>query len=285
MADQSPTPSDSTPGPQGPPPRTVHSHTWTYGRHRARSVWPGIWLVGLGLIFLLDNLHVLEARLVFRYFWPLTLIFWGAHTLLSGRQRHRWFGGAALLFGGLLLGNRLLGLSFNVAGLFWPVLLIGLGLSLLLRPRHRHHPFVPPPPIPTPGPPVPPPVPGSPTEPSDAAKGDVDPASSVHEVAFMAGIERKNVSQAFRGGQITSVMGSVDIDLRDCRIASGHAEILVHAVMGQVILRLPRNWTVESRLTAILGNVEDHSERPVEPSSTRLVLDGTVFMGNVELRN
>lgn len=280
MTEQSPSPSSQTGSPNSTV-REVRTHTWSYGRRGTRSFWPGAWLVALGLIFLLDNLHILEARFVFRYFWPVLLVLWGTHKLLSGRHHDRWFGGAALVFGGLMLGNRLLGWSLNVAGLFWPLLLIGFGLSLLLRPRRPHHPFVPQPPPP----PIPPPESDTAREVPRSTNPDSDVSSSLHEVAFMAGIERKNVSQAFRGGQITSVMGSVDIDLRDCRVAGSRAEILVHAVMGHVVLRLPRDWAVESRLTAILGNVEDRSDRPVEPASTRLVLDGTVFMGNVELRH
>jgi hypothetical protein len=251
----------------------------------------GTLLIGLGLLFLLDNLDIIEARFVFRNMWPLLVLFFGLSRLMFGRGGERVFGAIATLFGGLWLGDRLFDWDVNVMGVFWPLILIGLGVSLLFRPRRAWTSSGMPP-----FPPVPP-IPGTPAssagfaEAGDAAAGAgtddsyTDESARLREVAIMAGIERRNVSQTFRGGAITSVMGSVEIDLRDCRMAEASAIVTVQIIMGQVVLRLPPDWTVESRLSTVLGNLEDRSDRPVQSTPKRLIVEGSVFMGQVEIRN
>ncbi len=112
-----------------------------------------------------------------------------------------------------------------------------------------------------------------------------DGAATIREFSFMSGIERRNISQVFRGGSLTAVMGAIELDLRDCRMQANSATILVQVIMGQVSLRLPQGWTVESRVGAALGNVEDRSDPPVESAPKRLIVEGSVFMGQVEIRN
>ena len=101
----------------------------------------------------------------------------------------------------------------------------------------------------------------------------------------MAGVQRRNASQAFRGGEITAVMGSVELDLRDCRMAGSEIEIDVSVHLGNVELRIPRDWMVESRLSLVMGNFEDRSVRAVDAATNRLVIRGYTFMGNVEIRD
>lgn len=273
--------------------RAAHTVRVQLGRHRhGRPVFFGVALVGLGVLFLLDNLNIVEARDFFRTLWPLLLIAWGLSKVLFGRAGEKLFGVLAAAFGGLILGNRFLGWGLNVAGLFWPLLLIGLGLNMLFRPRRRrgfHPPFPPAPPTTGVGAPPPPPYAsfGETTNYTGTSShsDNVDESALLREVAIMAGIERRNVSQTFRGGTITAVMGSVEMDLRDCRMADDSATITVQAILGHVVLRLPPTWTVESRLAAVMGNLEDRSDRPVGAAPKRLIIEGSAFMGQVEIRN
>jgi hypothetical protein len=122
------------------------------------------------------------------------------------------------------------------------------------------------------------------TNPSDPDRR-VDTSASFKEVAVMAGIERRNVSQALRGGEVTVVMGGVEIDLRDSRMAADEARVSVSVVMGEAVLRIPRDWTVESRVTATMANFEDHTAPPLNGASKRFIVEGSTFMGNVEIRN
>jgi uncharacterized membrane protein HdeD (DUF308 family) len=53
-----------------------------------RSVWPGIILLVLGVLFLLDNLDVASSEQVVRTYWPVVLIISGL-SLLTRCQRVR----------------------------------------------------------------------------------------------------------------------------------------------------------------------------------------------------
>ena len=244
------------------------------GRCGDRSVF-GVLLVAVGVLFLLDNLRIIEARYFFRNFWPLLIVTWGGARLVLGRGGDRVVGAIAVAFGGLLLGNQLLGWHLNIMGLFWPLILIAMGLNMFFRSPNRWHPTLPP-------------GAGRPF-PGDAASegpgATADQSASLSETAIMAGVRRRNVSQTFRGGRIMTVMGSVEIDLRECRLAAESARIDLQANLGQIVLFVPRDWAVESHVSAVMGNVEDRSERPLNAVSKTLILEGTAFMGNIEIRN
>src|SRR5581483_9932294 len=105
------------------------------------------------------------------------------------------------------------------------------------------------------------------------------------EVAVLGHIRRTSVSQAFRGGEVTTFMGGVDLDLRDCRMATNEARINFSIVMGGVELRIPRDWVVESRMSLIMAGLDDRST-PAEGGATkRLVIDGSALLGGIEIRN
>jgi hypothetical protein len=62
-------------------------------------------------------------------------------------------------------------------------------------------------------------------------------------------------------------------------------QVDVFAFMGGFVFRIPRDWTIESRVSAILGGFEDHSAPPVAGASGRLVLRGYTILGGIEIKN
>ena len=89
-------------------------------------------LVLLGLVFLLNNFHIVPASLL--QWWPVPVL--GVGLLLFGRGLAGRRGGA-LVSGMLLLALGAFWLLDNLGRvderLFLPVLIIGLGVGLLLR--------------------------------------------------------------------------------------------------------------------------------------------------------
>jgi hypothetical protein len=232
-------------------------------RHQPRPpAFMGVALITLGTLFLLDNLGVLHARDLIRTYWPLLIVAWGAVRLAAGRGGERMIGLLAIGIGTVLLGNRLLGWGLNDWRLFWPLILIAVGLNILFHGCRRR----------------------ASTPHDEVTEAATDLSSRLKENATMSTVRRRNVSQAFRGGNLATFMGSIELDLSGARIDGEVAEIEVSVVMGNIELLIPRDWRVHSEVSLMLANLEDRSTPPVA-ETTRLLLRGSALMGNIEVRN
>ncbi|MDR9856884.1 cell wall-active antibiotics response protein LiaF [Paenibacillus sp. VCA1] len=104
----------------------------------------GVVLIGIGVIFLLNQLNVIDVSLgyVISHYWPVILIVLGVKELLKGR---RAFWGAAflLLFGTYFLGRNE-GWDWVTPGSFFkiiiPAMLILAGLYVIFKPNDRKPP-------------------------------------------------------------------------------------------------------------------------------------------------
>jgi predicted membrane protein len=246
-------------------------------------------LVAWGALAMLDSLGVVELRNVFRTFWPVLLIAWGLTATVFDHHGRRWMGVFAVALGTVFLGNQLTWWTVRWS-MLWPIVLIAAGLRVMFRRpafndagrmlvrrgwRRRRH-------LRDTGGDAPPPAdtPLNETEEDRTRHG-----ATLREVAVFGGIERRIASQTFRGGEATAVFGGVQLDLRDCRMASDEAHIDVLAVFGGVSLMIPRDWAVDSQISALLGGIEDRSSPPVDGSTKRLVLTGQTIFGGIEIKN
>jgi predicted membrane protein len=116
----------------------------------------------------------------------------------------------------------------------------------------------------------------SPIESSDAN-------SYIKAIAIMGGYRRMNNSQDFKGGELTAIMGGLEIDLREASI-KGEAVIDIFALMGGVEMRVPEDWLVIIEGFPFMGGFEDKT-RPPKESTKRLVIKGTAMMGGLEIKN
>ena len=233
-------------------------------RQRSRVVF-GVFIIVVGLFALLDNLHVFDSRLV-QPFWPLVFMALGALRLSdSNRPGHYLVGGALMVVGAGMTLNNLGLIHFQVRDL-WPLALILVGLNVLTRGFRRG----------TDGQPLPRPRPGHRDE-------RFEHGASIDASAMMSGIVLKNDSQEFAGGEINAVMGAVEIDLRQAAIAT-EAVLHLSVIMGGVEIRVPREWSVSVNGTPMLGGIEDKTVPPMTPGK-RLIIEGSVIMGGVEITN
>jgi hypothetical protein len=276
-------------------------------RRRGAPFFIGFLLVGWGVLQLFDTLGLIEFRNALRTYWPIVLVAWGGWNLLTGHTAERLFGVALMVFGGILLGNRLLGWNVNLFAL-WPLAIIAVGLRMMLggggghrrwhtrhmRDRHRRRFEA---------------RYGPATfettaatardDESGAAAADrgaaaplqdgeappEDTSATFREFACLGGVERRNTSQAFRGGEATAFLGGIELDLRECRMADAQARIEVFACMGGISMRIPRDWTVQSEVAAILGGFHDQSTPPVDGNARVLIIRGQAVMGGIEVAN
>jgi len=233
-------------------------------RQRSRVLF-GAFIIVVGLFALLDNLHVFDSRLV-QPFWPLVFVAMGALHLANASRPRRWlYGGAFIAVGAGMTLNNLGVIHFRMQDL-WPVILILVGISVLTRGSSR-------------GP--------DGRRLARPPRGQHDErfehGASIDASAMMSGIVLKNDSQEFAGGEINAVMGAVEIDLRQAAIAT-EAVLHLSIIMGGVEIRVPREWSVVVNGTPMLGGIEDKTMPPMTPGK-RLVIEGSVIMGGVEITN
>lgn len=224
------------------------------------QVLMGVLVIALGLLFLLDNLDLIDVRSALS-FWPLVFIVAGVAKLLDTSSPQGYLLGLSGIGVGVLMILQRMGIidfSWRAA---WPLLLIGAGVMLVVRALGRS---------------------GSSVH-GVLDEGVVTASQRVDVTAILGGVERRVHSQDFRGGELTAVMGGCALDLRGAAII-GDAVIHVFAFWGGVTLKVPPDWTVVLEGTPILGGFDEKTAAPPDHSK-RLVIRGYAIMGGVEVRN
>jgi len=229
--------------------------------HPMRRVTPqlfvGLMVTALGVLFMLDNLGIARwDDYVLRY-WPAALIAIGLLKLWQSRDGMGGsFGGLLFTFAGtwlLLEHTALVRISFLD---LWPLLLVFFGVYLVWQGVSA----------------------------SPRRGGTQETNATVTATAILGGVNRGNNSPAFKGGDLTAIMGGCEIDLRQASI-DGDAIIDVFALWGGIEIRVPEDWTVVSRVVPIMAGFEDKTRPSQTAVGKRLVVRGFVMMAGVEVKN
>jgi len=216
----------------------------------------GLIVMGMGVLFFLGTMGVIEVRSVWR-FWPAAFVAIGlVKALTPGGAAARVFGVIIALFGGLLLLDRLEYIHF-AWNRMWPLALVFLGIAIVWRALAGD----------SPGPRA------------------EDGSATVNTVAIMSGVNRRSTSPAFRGGEITALMGGAEIDLLQATPTPEGAVLELFAMWGGIEIQVPGDWTVENRVTPLLGGAEDSRKVVGTDPTKRLILKGMAIMGGVEIKN
>jgi hypothetical protein len=215
----------------------------------------GLAVIAVGLLFTFDNLRIIDADAYLRY-WPAGLIAIGLLKIWQARAGiGNALGGFLLtLAGAWLLLEETAVVRISVWEL-WPMLLVFVGAYLVWHGLA--------------GPP---------------AREAADQNATVSALAVLGGVARGNNSRAFRGGDLTAVMGGCELDLRHAAI-DGEAVLDVFALWGGIEVRVPEDWTVVSKVIPFMGGFDDKTRPPRGAGPHRLIVRGFVIMAGVEVKN
>jgi predicted membrane protein len=234
--------------------------TSPHGGNRASAqVVLGLLVVGMGVLFLLDNLNIIYLHHVLS-FWPLAFIAAGLIALSGEGPRSGRVTGVVLIAVGIAMTLNRLGYVFISWRTFWPLVMIALGGLILYRTtggRRVARPAL--------------------------AKQGVTTDNVVDITAILGGFERRIGTPDFRGGEITAIMGGCALDLRGASIMK-EAVINVFVIWGGITIKVPPDWTVVLHGTPVMGGFTEKTARPPD-NSKRLVVTGYAIMGGVEVRN
>jgi len=277
----------------------------------------GIFIVAIGLILLLDQMQIVDAGTVFKFFWPAVFVFFGLEIAICRDSPGRTLVGVLIVAFGLFL---LLG-SFGVLhvgiGTMWPLLLIIWGIWVIgrafgaednLRAKFRtaiNENFGDA-------------IGQQPGEPAGQQSGEQSPRdfagelkfrirSNIHNrlrdtvnnwaadsgnpqfdyFAIFGGVKQRITVKNFRGGRLFAICGGWDIDLTRADIEGQTAVIDASALMGGGEIRVPENWIVELHGVPLFGGYSDETHQVIQDPNTakRLIIKGIACMGGVVIKN
>jgi len=229
-----------------------------------RTLGLGILIILAGIFILLNQIGFLSPKMSDIFIsWQMLLIAIGVYNLFfSGTSRTTGF--ILIIVGGFFLLPEMFTLPYNFRRNFWPLMLILVGVYILFRSG----------------------VFGKKPEPVRPV--DTGNMEYIDEVNIFSGSEKQMKIENFRGGRITSIFGGSDIDFTGSELAPGKNALEVFYVFGGSTLRVPDDWVIVNKVTAILGGFSDKRRSPVPISSGEekvLVIRGLVIFGGGEIKS
>jgi predicted membrane protein len=250
--------------------RRHHRHSGGFG------VLFGALLAGLGVLFLLQNLGILYFEDIWQY-WPVILIVIGVSRAASSLGLGGRVAGGIMVFVGMIFLLQNLGIIHgNVWRYVWPMVLIIIGLGMLVRAVERHNM-----------------APGGaegaiPGAAPAGASADPTDTSLFAPWAIFSGVRRRVETQDFEGGEALAVFGGMQLDLSDAATKKDEIVIETNAFFGGIEMKVPENWNVSIRSSAIFGGIEDETSSASSTADAKrplLIITGSVVFGGVTVKN
>lgn len=268
--------------------RTREGSCWTGHSHPKFLV--AVCFICAGALLFLENVGLVAMRDIWAY-WPLILVVLGISRLTSYSSGANRIRGLILLVVGIGLLASNLGFLFIAADFAWPILLIVIGGAILLKTldSHKRQPV---------------------HDTWQTVFGKKDPSSfgfagagqrhaqaqpdgsdhRLKEWVLFGNLKRRITSQDFHGGEVISIFGEINIDLRHAQMATGAKQMMIeaNATFGAVNIHVPEYWRVSVRGAGIFGGYEDKTLPPrprpgFEPPL--LIITGAAIFGAVVVNN
>lgn len=239
----------------------------TYG-----NVLAGILLLVVGGVLLLRQASYPLPDWLFK--WPMIVISFG--LFIGAANRFRDLGFLFVMCVGVFFEIGYIWPTIDVWDYIVPAVIILIGLLLIFKrklpganwKKNEHQPFVE---VAT--------TSNLHSEKKASGKEDV-----VEAVAIFGSVKKTLFSKNFRGGEIVSVFGGVELDLSQ---ADFQDKVVLEAVQifGGAKLIVPSTWQVRSEAVAIFGGIEDKRKNVAENPERVLVLEGFAMFGGIEIKS
>lgn len=241
-----------------------------------RGIIPGLILVIIGVLFLLDNLNFLYfdvPHVIFSF--PTILIIVGILILINSEKKA--LGIFFVLLGTFWMLPRIFPwISIN-GGVIVSVFIIAFGIHILTRKRRYaayHYNYNKE-------------INSSPGETSNRTNNYSSSTDRIDDVSIFGGGHKFIVSDNFQGGSITAIFGGSEIDLTKCKLAPGKHILDVIAIFGGTTLIVPKEWNVVIDVLPLFGGFSHKGMRGpnviTDPGGT-LIIKGVVIFGGGEIK-
>ncbi|MDH5610284.1 MAG: cell wall-active antibiotics response protein [Cyclobacteriaceae bacterium] len=216
--------------------------------HANRRAILGLFLIFIGVLFLLNNLDLLPRLPWWVFTWEMLLITIGLFNLITGNRTP-----AIILIG--------IGSFFLIKDAFywnwrdyWPVILIIIGVAFIFRQKKTMN-------------------------------SNVLNENFFDALNIFGGGNQRIVSQKLEGGKVTCIFGGCEVDLRESRPVAG-ASIEVFTLFGGTELIVPSDWNVKIEVTSILGGFADKRKTTqASEHSPMVTIRGMTLLGGGEIKS
>lgn len=239
-----------------------------------RGIIPGLILVIIGALFLLDNLNYLYfdfPHIIFSF--PMIFIIIGILIIANSDKKAI---GIILLIIGILWMLPIIFPWIEInGGIIFSLIIIALGIYILSKRRRHYYSYQ-----------SNKDATGTGTEASEKQyhSGSMD---KLDDVSIFGGGQKFIMSNNFQGGNVTAIFGGSELDLTRCKLAPGEQVLEVVAIFGGTTLIVPKEWNVVIDVLPLFGGFSHKGLRSpniiTNPDST-LVIKGVVIFGGGEIK-
>jgi predicted membrane protein len=211
----------------------------------------GLIVVVVGVLLLLNTTNIVDTSGLFR-FVPSLFILLGLWQLVSNEMRS-WAGPVTLIVVASLVQLAVLDVfDFNIFGLIWPLVLIGVGLQIVLNRR-------------------------------GTARDDGDSIDRFSVFALFGGANQLITSANFRGGEVTALFGGAEIDLTNAQVIDRPAVINVFTMFGGIGIKASPDMLIRTDVVAILGGTGDErrQRKALTGEVPEVIVKGFAMFGGV----
>ncbi len=209
-------------------------------------------LIIIGILLLLQQTGLIYLGNIWD-FWPLLIIGYGITHL--AKNRHSLTSGLIIIIVGVVFQVNQFG-WMDFWDLFLPLLLVIIGLSMIFKKS-----FFP--------------------------KNNEQTNLELNVSAVFSSIKETIVNNNFRGGSVSTVFGSVKLDLRSAVISADGAKLDINVAFGGVVLFVPPNWEIIIIGSPIFGDIKNKSYPVYDLNmiKPKMVLNCSVAFGGVEIKS
>lgn len=241
------------------------------GKHNisGRRFFIGFIFVSIGLVMILERAGLIGWELYdFLLSWKMLLIAIGSFIFISG---NRVAGLIVMAVGAFAIFPDIFS---DYKDFFWPGVIILIGAAIIFKSSSKRHAKIK----------------------SDHQSFEYDQEWSktevsndfFDEVVVFGGREINMSTKNLMGGKSTAIFGGIEIDLRQCELSPQSPSIEVTTLFGSNTIKVPNDWTVLNRVTAIFGGFSDSRIKdPMyspNPAKT-IVITGVCIFGGTEVSN
>ncbi len=226
------------------------------------SIIAGLIIIVIGVLFLLKNAGI-ELGFNVKDLWPVIFIVIGLGQF-SRPLKHNLIKSLGFVVLGVFLLLKTLGYIDYGFDVIWPLILIFIGILVIFGS-------------------------GCNRAVSECRKNDFPESSDDLinlSVSLAEGTYSYN-SMNFKGGNLSVFMGGCNLDLTNTDFDTENIVLDISVIMGEINLIIPQNWKVNLQISPKLAEIKDRSRFTElnDKKSKTMIIQGSVFMGGINIRN